>query len=142
MKVPRAPSHRRASINMTPMIDVVFLLVIFFLVSSHLVRQENQIELALPVAESGEEDADMTTPRITISVQDDGSLWMTGRLITATALPQRLAALKSEQGDDLEIRVRAGRALAYSAVEPVMLACTKAGVWNLTWAVYREDPPR
>jgi len=142
MKVPRAPSHRRASINMTPMIDVVFLLVIFFLVSSHLVRQENQIELALPVAESGEEDTDMETPRVTISVQDDGSLWMTGRLITAAALPQRLTALRAEQGDGLEIRVRAGRALPYSAVEPVMLACTRAGVWNVTWAVYREDPIR
>ncbi len=142
MKIPRVPAARRAGINMTPMIDVVFLLVIFFLVSSHLVRQENQIELALPVAASGEDDMDMETPRVTISVQDDGSLWLAGRKVTAGELPGRLARLRQDQGDAMEVRVRAGRGLAYSAVEPVMLACTRAGVWNLTWSVYREAPSR
>ena len=40
-------------INLTSLIDVVFLLIIFFLVSSHLAKQESQLELPLPVADSG-----------------------------------------------------------------------------------------
>ena len=39
---------------MTPMIDVTFLLIIFFLVSSHLAQQELQVDLELPAAASGE----------------------------------------------------------------------------------------
>lgn len=142
MIVPRAKTRGRAGINMTPMIDVVFLLVIFFLVSSHLVRQENQIELLLPAAASGEDDIDLLTPRVTISVQPDGTLWLTGRTIPASSLAGRLGQLRGEQGDGLEVRIRAGRELTWSAVEPILLACTEAGVWNVTWSVYREGTGR
>ncbi|MCA9180756.1 MAG: biopolymer transporter ExbD, partial [Planctomycetales bacterium] len=45
MRTPKLLAAGSASINMTPMIDVVFLLIIFFLVSSHLAKQENQVEL-------------------------------------------------------------------------------------------------
>ena len=41
------------SFNMTPMIDVVFLLIIFFLVSSNLAQQEVHLEIDLPDAASG-----------------------------------------------------------------------------------------
>ena len=54
------------------MIDVVFLLIIFFLVSSHLARQESSMELKLPNAVAGKEDFDQTTARITINVESDG----------------------------------------------------------------------
>lgn len=127
---------------MTPMIDIVFLLVIFFLVSSHLVRQENQIELSLPVAASGEEDPMTEAPRVTISIRDDGALWIAGRPTAPGGLADRLKRLRQERGEGLEVRIRAGRQLPYSAAEPVMRACTAAGVWNVTWAVYREEPRR
>lgn len=138
MRVPRASQRGRIGINMTPMIDIVFLLVIFFLVSSHLVQQENGIELALPAAASGEDDVDVLTPRVTISVRDDGSLWLAGRDLPVAALAGVLGGLKREKGDGLEVRIRVGRELPYAAVEPILLACTEAGVWNVTWSVYRE----
>ena len=53
----RTPNHTQdggVHFNMTPMIDVVFLLIIFFLVSSHLAKQEVHLELPLPAADSGE----------------------------------------------------------------------------------------
>ncbi len=53
MKVPTQLNSGEVDFNMTPMIDVVFLLIIFFLVSTHLAKQEAQLELPLPVAESG-----------------------------------------------------------------------------------------
>ncbi len=46
----------RLDVKMTPMIDIVFLLIIFFLVSSHLAKQEVQLDLDLPAAESGREE--------------------------------------------------------------------------------------
>jgi len=139
MLVPQHYSKRSIGINMTPMIDVVFLLIIFFLVSSHLARQESSMELKLPNAVAGKEDFDQTTARITINVERDGSLWLGGQPIDAPQLTERFAQLRQEKGDGVEVRIRGSREAAYSTVEPIMLACTKASIWNVKYAVYREE---
>ena len=124
---------------MTPMIDVVFLLIIFFLVSSHLAKQESQMELELPTAASGDQDIDQQTPRITINVKSDGSLWLAGRPIAINQLKDRFVAARDKEGENIEVRIRGSRAAPYSTVEPIMLACTGAKIWNVTYAVYQED---
>ena len=139
MHVPKHFSKRNVGFNMTPMIDVVFLLIIFFLVSSHLAKQESSMELKLPAAMAGQEDFDQTTARITINVKRDGSLWLGGQIVEPEQLTARFAKLRAEQGDGVEVRIRGSREAAYSTVEPIMLACTKASIWNVKYAVYREQ---
>jgi biopolymer transport protein ExbD len=139
MRAPQYKPNRRFGFNMTPMIDVVFLLIIFFLVSSHLARRENNLELPLPVAASGEEDIDQTTPRVTINLQSDGKLSIGGREVLANRLARTLNEVRQKEGDGVEVRIRGSRQAPYSAVEPIMLACTDAKIWNITFAVYRED---
>ena len=124
---------------MTPMIDVVFLLIIFFLVSSHLARQESQMELKLPTASSGQDDIDQLTPRLTINVKSDGSLWLAGRPIAKDLLQQRFVEAREKEGEKIEVRIRGSRSAPYSTVEPIMLACTGAKIWKVSYAVYRED---
>lgn len=124
---------------MTPMIDIVFLLIIFFLVSSHLAKQESTLELQLPVASTGADDLDQQTPRITINVKADGTLWLAGRPIGAEQLADNFQLARKKEGDDLEVRIRGSRTAPYSSVEPIMLACTKAQIWNVTYAVFREE---
>ncbi len=141
MKAPQSNSNRRYGFNMTPMIDVVFLLIIFFLVSSHLARQESQIDLDLPVAASGADDIDQETPRLTINVQPEGSLLLAGRPILASELKERFIAARAKEGDNLEVRIRGSRSAPYSTVEPIMLACTNAGIWNVTYAVFQQERP-
>ena len=124
---------------MTPMIDVVFLLIIFFLVSSHLAKQENQIELELPIASASEDDFNQENPRVTVNVKQDGSVWIRGRNVENAKLKSIFeSAVKKEEGKSVEVRIRGSRLAPYSAVEPVMLACTQSGIWNVTYAVYRE----
>lgn len=140
MRAAQYRSSRKLGFNMTPMIDVVFLLIIFFLVSSHLVRQETQMELALPVAPSGEEDAQEPAPRITVNVDADGILWVGGERVLPERLSGQLKQAIEDQGKDLEVRIRGSRVATYGTVEPIMLACTQVGIWNVSYAVYREDP--
>lgn len=139
MRVPRAQSRSGFGFNMTPMIDVVFQLIIFFLVASHLTRTETKLDLRLPVASTGAEDTDFETPRVTINVKEDGSLWMAGREIAATKLAEQLAEVRSKEGENLEVRIRGSRAATYAHVEPIMRACTETGIWNVSYAVYREE---
>ncbi|MEL7499390.1 MAG: biopolymer transporter ExbD [Planctomycetota bacterium] len=138
MQIPQHRSRQRDGINMTPMIDVVFLLIIFFLVSSHLARQESRMELELPNATSGQEDIDQETPRITVNVKVDGSMWIAGRTIKPANLKQTFDEVRAREGDGVEVRIRGSRMAPYATFEPIMLACTEAGIWNVTYAVYRE----
>ncbi len=124
---------------MTPMIDVVFLLIIFFLVTSHLAKQESQVQLALPVAISGEEDPALSSRRVTINVNESGELTIANRPVLAAELGERLASAREELGDDMEVRIRSSRLTPYGDVQPIMLACTKQGIWNVTYAVYRQE---
>lgn len=139
MLVPQYKPVRKYGFNMTPMIDVVFLLIIFFLVSSHLAKQESQIELKLPVAQSGDDDLPRDVPRITVNVKPDGELWVRGAAIERGQLPQIFESARQAQPDTpIEVRIRGSRTAPYSSVEPIMVACTKAGIWDVTYAVYRN----
>jgi biopolymer transport protein ExbD len=140
MKIPRYSTARKVGINMTPMIDVVFLLIIFFLVSSHLAKQETQLKLSLPIAKSGIESPENETPRVTLNILESGQILMAGREILIDQLPSRLQALRATEGDDLEVRIRASRDTIYAFVEPVMMACTQSGIWNVTFAVFNQEP--
>ncbi|QDU86720.1 biopolymer transport protein ExbD [Pirellulimonas nuda] len=129
---PREP----LSVNLTPMIDVVFLLIIFFLVSSHLAQQETHLELDLPDASSGEQDADTPPARVTINVLASGAAQIAGERVEAGEIGQRLRRLTERRATPLEVRIRTDRQATYAAVEPILLECVEAGVRDVTFAVY------
>ena len=138
MRMPRFGRGRSVEFNVTPLIDVVFLLIVFFLVSSHLAQQETQIELDLPSAASGQEPDIEPVPRVTINVLGDGQILLGSDAVTADAISRRLQVERQETSDDLEVRIRADRDLAYSHIEPLLLACAEARVWNVSFAVVEK----
>ncbi|MFO7903689.1 MAG: ExbD/TolR family protein [Planctomycetota bacterium] len=142
MRAPSNPPGGSLSFNMTPMIDVVFLLIIFFLVSSHLAKQESKMPLPLPSAQSGNEDLERDVPRLIVNVQADGTMRLTGRRIRHSDLTQRLADRMNEEGGNLQVRIRGDRRVPYRFVEPIMLACLRAGIWDVSFSVYRPEDVR
>jgi biopolymer transport protein ExbD len=141
----RAPSNLARGglgFNMTPMIDVVFLLIIFFLVSSHLARQETQLELDLPDAASGEPTGEDDVRRVVVNVlpevRPEGRIQVGGQRMH---LGQLAGLIRFERGQaerenkGLQVRIRSDRQVPYGVIEPILLACAKAGVWNVTVAV-------
>lgn len=140
MKTPSSIDRRALGFNMTPMIDVVFLLIIFFLLSSHLARQETQPKLPLPEAQSGVQDPADATPRVVVNVHADGTVMLLGKDVSAEQLQAQLAARRDRQGDELQLRIRCHRDVPYHYVKPVMLAATHAGIWNVQFAVVRDAP--
>ena len=141
MRVPTFLRSGELGFNMTPMIDVVFLLIIFFLVSSHLAKQEAQMDLPLPIADSGAESDDQAR-RLTLNVTSAGTLSLAGRTLDHLQLRQRLATARGQHGDDLEIRIRSDRSVPYRSISPIMLACARSGIWNVTFSVYRSEDVR
>ena len=138
MRLPTRNYARQIEFNMTPLIDVVFLLIIFFLVSSHLARQETQLELELPTAASGDPDPDYSRPRVTINVRPDGEVLLGNSSATPEEIARRLRYEREHTADELEVRIRGDRSVPYAVVEPILLACVDAGVWNVSFAVVEE----
>lgn len=138
MRVPRLGRNRTVNFNGTPLIDVVFLLIIFFLVSSHLAQQETQLELALPAAASSEEPDVAPAARVTINVRADGQILLGGNQVAIEEVPRRLEFERRETSTELEVHIRADRQLPYRQIEPLLLACAKAKLWNVSFAVVEK----
>ena len=138
----RAPSNLgRAGLgfNMTPMIDVVFLLIIFFLVSSHLAKQEPMLPLPLPEADSGSQAVDDESPRLIVHVLREGRILLDGNRIDPEQLQRRFQSERARFARNLEVRIRGDRNVAYRHVEPVLLAAAGADIWNVTFAVIKRE---
>jgi biopolymer transport protein ExbD len=138
----RIPSHTTAAgvgFNMTPMIDVVFQLIIFFLLSSHLAKQERQYKLPLPTAGSGQLEPADEQARLTVNVLADGTSLFAGRAITPDDLTAQLAERRSVHGDEVQVRIRSDRNVPYDRIEPILLACARAGIWNVSFAVLARE---
>ena len=139
MDVPRIGRSRKVDFNMTPMIDVVFLLIIFFLVSSHLAQQETHRQLDLPRATSGHDLPESEATRVTVNILADGQVLLGGDRVAPGELDRRLQVERQETDGRLEVRLRSDRTVPYRVVEPILLACAKAEIWNVSFAVYRRD---
>lgn len=119
---------------MTPMIDVVFLLIIFFLVSSHLARQENRLPVDLPTAAT-HQPLDVTPVDLTITVDADGRWLAAGRTVQAEQLQAMLETLVREHPRDVAVRIRTDGTVSYSVVEPILGRCAQSGVVDVRLAV-------
>lgn len=139
MRTPSNLSRGSVGFNMTPMIDVVFLLIIFFLVSSHLARQETQLALDLPQAASGRRAEEDEVRRVVVNVlgeQDSkGRIQVGGKLLSADELSAMIAFESRKSDEPLEVRIRSDRRVRYRMIEPILVACARARVWNVTFAV-------
>lgn len=138
MKIPTYRGTSHVSINMTPMIDVTFLLIIFFLVSSHLAKQENFIELALPKSTSGLMD---TKERSTLTIQ----VLETGRYrvgVQEVVLDQVRRAIQQRNSDDADlvrVRIRTDKKTPYEYIASLLRICALTGNSDVVFAVYEED---
>lgn len=129
---PRAEVGR---VNVTPMIDVVMCLIVFYLIVGHLVMEREGLA-RLPESAQGEDQDDYTEPVI-VSVVDDATVLVDG-VETAVDRLESVLAGKLAQEPGTAVRLRAGRDMAYELVDPVIEACRSAGVANLELATERS----
>lgn len=118
--------------NLTPMIDVVFLLLIFFMLSTTFLEEEKELGIELPEAQfAAMQDAEID--EIFINVFEDGSVIMNGQKMEEDALE---AALKhaARKNPETAVTIRGDRATPHGDVVRVMGACAVAGLGNLNIA--------
>ena len=119
------------------MIDVVFLLIIFFLVSSHLAKQENSVQLDLPVADSGLDDS-MSRETLVVNVLTDGTWQIGGVALDESALTQAMRRRMMAAGEPLQLKIRTDRQVPYERIEPVLRSAATAGIGDIVFSVYEH----
>lgn len=110
---------------MTPMIDVVFLLIIFFLVSSHLSRRETRMPVSLANSATGMADATADQTPLTITLNAQLQLFVGGSQLTQETLALRLPELILP---NQPVRLRVDQTIAYEHLQKVLAVLVKAGV--------------
>ena len=114
------------SMNMTPMIDVVFLLLIFFMVGTKMSDSERSIALQVPVVRDAAPLVEPPNNRV-ILVFKDGHIELDDRTVTLDALRDELTAAKREYSD-LGVIVRGDGDGEFQNVASVLSACREAGI--------------
>ena len=131
MKVTRRPQEE-ATVEMTPLIDVVFLLLIFFMVSTTFIR-ETQLKIELP--EASGELLEIDKDIIEVTVDRNGEYAVNNRLLVNTemrTLMRALEEMKETVGHSNRLIITADANVAYQAVVRAMDAAGRVGLTHIS----------
>lgn len=138
MRIPTRPRQQGIRFNITPLIDIVFLLIVFFLAATHLTQNEKLEAVELPLASQNKTDPAESPRRIIITISLDERLQLRGKEITAEELDAILLSIEDSKQKETEIRIRGDRRIPYRIVERVLISCARAGISNVQFAVLNE----
>ncbi len=129
----RSKPQEPISPNLTPLIDVVFLLLIFFMVSTSFTR-ESQLSIALP--EANGEPAQAVDKPVEVTIDAEGKYFIEGQSLisdSAGALKQALAKYYTQNSEQAFI-IRADETSPYQAVITLLDVAGELGIVNITLA--------
>lgn len=111
---------------MTPLIDMVFNLVVFFLVASHF-SSETETSVELPQASTSKDDAE-DPRRLVITITDQEQLFVKEHAIDLPKLTDLVREELDRNGPEFIVQIRSDRRVPYRVVEPLLLTCSRIGV--------------
>jgi biopolymer transport protein ExbD len=125
-------------VNITPLIDVVFLLLIFFMVSTTFER-ESEIEIMLPQASTDAKVTDDFVMQVTVDAE--GTFYVNGKRVINTKLSTLMKAMQEVAGDrkDPPIILSADAKTPHQSVITVMDAASRLGFVHLNFATTRSN---
>ena len=117
-------------INITPLVDVMLVLLIIFMVAAPLIQQGVQVNLP----ETRARPIDAPEQKLVLSIKADRSLWLGGGDEAARVPPERLEELlraNARVQKEKELFLMADKALPYGVVVDVMATVQRAGITNV-----------
>ena len=125
-KCSKSVHHSLTELNITPLLDLAFVLLVIFIITAPLLT--HSVKIDLPKASS---TPNITRPEhIEFAIREDGTLFWNGEVVARDALPSRFA-LEAGKSPQPEIHIRADRLAAYEKVAQVMSAAAKAGLTRI-----------
>ena len=134
----RGRRAKAPTLALSSMLDVIFLLLCFFVTASVFSQWESEISISLPSASSAEAPGRLPG-EVILNVAKDGSVTVNAKKLTLEDLGTRLKRV-AEFYPGQPVVIRADRDTVYSALVDVIDTCRNSGVWNFSLAtVERKD---
>jgi biopolymer transport protein ExbD len=137
LKIKRSSAD--ANLSLTPLIDVVFLLLIFFLVTSEFEDEERRMKIVLPSATSAEPMIGKVR-EIIIDIDAKGSIYLGGESTTIEILEGLLSKAVADNPTSQSVVIRADRSAEFQPVVSVMDVCNRTGISD--YSVTTQEGPQ
>ncbi len=120
-----------ASLSITPLIDIVFLLLIFFLVATRFAEEDRELDVVLP---SASEARPLTVkPReIFVNIDKDGNYFVGGSVVNANQMYDILLEASNDNPGHQSVVIRADKRVPLDYAVQVMNLCNKSNITNYT----------
>lgn len=129
--------QQSTELELAPMIDVVFQLLIFFIVTWQFARFERDMDISVPAAEQAE-NKDRQAGEIIINVRKDGSIILNGLVVTEEELLGKLKLISDAYPDQAAI-LRGSSEANFQAIINVLDVIKEAGIWNVAFATTKPE---
>ena len=124
-----------SDINMTPLVDVMLVLVVIFIITAPLLA--SSIRLDLPGTDAARPN---DAPRfVTVALDAQGQLFLNDKAVTAPELAEKLKE-SGRQNPDTEVQLRADQTVPYGRIVEVMGAAQKAGLNRIGFVAEPRTP--
>jgi biopolymer transport protein ExbD len=134
MKKLRRRHQEPEEFQMAPMIDMVFLLLVFFMTVASVAKSQRTVELDLPESEESEIPEDASGRGI-LSVDAEGLYYIGDQPRSLEAIKESISA-RIRQDPELQIQVRADRTTEYAAVQKLLKAAAESGAYEIIYATF------
>jgi len=120
--------------QMAPMIDMVFLLLVFFMTVSNLAQAQQRVELNLPESHESRIPEELSD-RTSVSLQMDGSVFWGATPVSIEELEERIRSAMTAE-PDLRIQIRADAQTPFEEIRKVLQACAEAGAYEIIYSTH------
>ena len=128
------------SFQLTPMIDVVFLLLCFFVTSQLFSQWESEIDITLPTAATGQAPQ-RHMGEIIVNILEDGNAIVNGKNFADEDLKVMLTRM-ADMYPGQPVLLRADKSTPYEHVINILDLCRQADIWNISFATSMPETPR
>ena len=125
-------ASQHPGIQLVPLVDVLLLLLIFFLVTWNAARNENELDVKIPKASAAQEKS-APIGDVIVNVKADGNVVVNRRTLSEDDLTTMLKGLVALNPDQAVV-IRGDETGAYKYIVGVLNVCSQAGVTNVAFA--------
>ena len=127
-----------AEINVTPLVDVMLVLLIIFMITTPLMNHKTKVQLPRVTLAPGKHVDEKTAP-VTLSVKDGGALFLDDQPISEGGLQDRLAVVAQRKPQPV-LNIRADRDTKMQVLKKMTAIATQAGMLNVGYVTVRPKP--
>ncbi len=128
-------SKEETEINLTPMLDVVFIMLIFFIVTTSFVK-ETGIEVNRPSAKSAKSKS---KANILIAIRNNNEIWIDKRMVDIRSVRANIERLKAENNSQSSVIIQSDTESKTGVLVKVMDQVRLAGIFNISISALKDN---